>query len=123
VSEEHKAMLHVTLDVRDQESALPPGFHDGVFLLRFQEIGGENPSLRVLRGGLDQEKISWEIVREPAIELRLQIPWEVLGEKRPAPGAAIGFEFTMLALGVWASWCPKVEGATRPRLGTLFFQE
>ncbi len=124
----HVAML---FDLRSCHGNLPPGFHDGMFMLRVAPGADGTPEVQVLRGELEAGRVSVDASAIPGgFELRIQMPWEALGGYSPNAGQAFGFE-SVLAVPdeqgepvFRAGWSanPNVQ-RDAIKLGTLFFTQ
>jgi len=116
---------HVTLliDLRSRHGDLPPGFHDGMVMVRV------TPDIRVLRGDLEAEQIAVGTTAcADGTEVRVQIAWEALGGYCPEIGQAFGLDVLLVIADgqgqerFRAGWSahPSAE-RDACRLGTLFF--
>jgi hypothetical protein len=120
--------LGVLLDFRPREGLLPVGFQDGVFLIRFATESDVEPKITVRRGSLEVERVRIVRLDDPdAVETRIAIPWEALGNIKPTPGRAIGFD---LECELWNAedqrvlhtiWSALRWSGYTGRAGTLFF--
>lgn len=119
------ASAHVAflIDLRDRAKDRPPGFHDGMFLLRAA------PETEVARGELSPDQVSVETAAIPGgAEIRVEIPWQALGGYQPEEGSAIGFDIVLVVMAedqhplLHAGWSgnPQLHRGASP-VGTLFF--